>query len=308
MTGPNMVRAPRIKRECEHKYAKHVHGTPTAYKLDRCRCDQCTAASTAEERRRRLDAHIGAAPSRICADPVREHIRALQAEGLGYRRVAALAGLSPSTVLKIVRRDPQRADGMPQQRVVPDTARRILAVTASPAVLSEGSVVDATGAIRRIHALQACGWSRGLLAGRLGVEHNTLNHIIATGRATGRMIRAITALYEDLWDQAPPESTPHERAAITRTLRAAKANGWVVPMLWDEDTIDDPAARPAEEVAARTTALERLDELAWLIRSGVGFDVAAWQAGYSSWESAQSIARRRGHVVADLRAREEVAA
>ncbi|MGO2360480.1 MAG: helix-turn-helix domain-containing protein [Brachybacterium tyrofermentans] len=308
MTGPNAVRAPRIKRECEHKYAKHVHGTATAYKLDRCRCAPCTDACTAEERRRRLDAHIGAAPRRIDAGPVRAHIKAMQAEGLGYRRVAALAGLAPSTVLKIVRRDPKRVDGMPQQRVAPDTARRILAVTASPAVLSEGVVVDATGAIRRIHALQACGWSRRQLAARLGVEHNTLNHILTTGGATGRMVRAITALYEELWNAAPPAATAHERAAITRTLRTAKANGWAVPMSWDEDAIDDPAARPVQALAERASARERLDELEWLLRAGVGFDVAARQAGYSSWDSAQSIARRRGHAVADLKVRVEVAA
>lgn len=308
MTGPSTVRAPRIKRDCHHRYAQHVHGTATAYKLDRCRCVPCTDACTAEERRRRLDAHIGAAPRRIDAGPVREHIKALQAQGLGYRRVAVLAGLAPSTVLKIVRRDPKRADGMPQQRVAPDTARRILAVTASPALLSEGVVVDATGAIRRIQGLQAFGWSRRLLAARLGVEHNTLNHIFATGGATGRMVRAITALYEDLWNEAPPASTPHERAAITRTLRTAQANGWAVPMAWDDEAIDDPAARPVQALPARASAAERLDELEWLVRAGVGYDVAARQAGYASWESAHSIARRRGHVVATLKAREEVAA
>lgn len=306
MTGPNTVRAPRIKRECEHKYAKHVHGTPTAYKLDRCRCAPCTDACTAEERRRRLDAHIGAKPRRVDATPVRQYIQALQAEGLGYRRVAALAGLAPSTVLKIVRRDPKRPDGLPQQRVSPDTARRILAVTASTAVLSEGVVVDGTGAVRRIQALQACGWSRRLLAARLSVEHNTLNHIVRNGGATGRMVRAITALYEELWDQAPPASTPHERAAITRTLRAAKANGWAVPMLWDEDAIDDPAARPVQALPVRASAMERLNELDWLVRAGVGHAVAARQVGYSSWDSAVSIARRHGHAVAALKG--EVAA
>lgn len=308
MTGPIAGRAPRIRRDCHHKYAQHVHGTPTAYKLDRCRCSPCTDACAAEERRRRLDAHIGVEPRRIDAGPVREHIKALQHDGLGYRRIGELAGLARSTVVKIAYRDPGRTDGLPQQRVWADTACRILAVTASPTVVSDGSVVDATGAIRRIQALQACGWSRRSLAARLGVEHNTLNHIFATRGATGRMARAITALYEELWDQAPPAGTPHERAAITRSLHTARANGWAVPMAWDDDAIDDPAARPVEQLPERESVEDRLDEVVFLVGSGVGFETAVRQAGYSSWESMQSVAGKRGHPAASLRTREAVAA
>lgn len=256
MTGPSLTRGPRIVRACTHKQARHEHGTATMYKVDRCRCAPCTDAAADQERRRRLDAHIGAAPRRVDAGPVRAHLLALKADGVGYRRAAELAGVAASTVGKILHRDPSRADGLPQQRVTPETAARILAVRATLDDVSDGSVIGATGTLRRLHALHARGWSRRALAARLGTEPNTLTHIEATGMVTGRTARAVRDLYEALWDQAPPSATPHERAAVSRTLRWALEHRWAPPAAWDDGRIDDPAARPlgvradAWEVAA----------------------------------------------------------
>ena len=301
MTGPNLARAPRIVRECGHKRARHQHGTATMYKLDRCRCVPCTDAATAEERRRRLDAFIGAEPRRVDAGPVREHGRALQAAGIGYKRVAALAGVAPSTVAKLIHRAPSRADGGPRARVEPETARRILAIRASMDTVSDGGVLDATGTLRRLHALHARGWSRRALAARLGVEHNTLTHIERTGTSSGRLARAVRALYEELWDQAPPSATPAERAAITRTLRWARENAWPVPAAWDDDLIDDPAAHPADESLDSDEVTERLDELVFLASTGEDLDRAARRLGWGSWEAARHRATQRGHRAARLR-------
>lgn len=308
MTGPSKARAARVARECTHKRARHQHGTATMYKLDRCRCTLCTDAATDEERRRRLDAFIGAEPRRVDAGPVREHVRALQAAGLGYRRVAALAGVAPSTVAKIIHRDPSRTDGGPRARVEPGTARRILAVRATVDTVSDGGVIDATGTLRRLHALHARGWSRRALAGRLGVEHNTLMHIERTGTSSGRLARAVRALYEELWDQAPPSATPPERAAITRTLRWARENAWPVPAAWDDGLIDDPAASPAVESLDGDEVTERLDELVFLASTGEDLDRAARRLGWGSWEAARDRAKQRGHRAARLRAEASEAA
>ena len=243
MTGARSDRGPRVRRDCRCKLVRHVHGTATAYKVDRCRCAPCTEASADLERRRRLDIFIGAAPKRVDAAPVREHVKALGQQGVGYKRVAALAGLAPSTVLKITTRDPGRADGLPQQRVTPDTAVRILAVRATLDTVTDGASIDATGTRRRLQGLHARGWSRRALAIRLGMEHNALRLAFVNGTVSGRLARAVRDVYEDLWDQAPPASTGHERASITRTLRWAAAHRWPVPAAWDDDQIDDPAAR-----------------------------------------------------------------
>jgi transcriptional regulator with XRE-family HTH domain len=309
MTGPNLVRAPRIARECTHKRARHQHGTATMYKLDRCRCVPCTDAATAEERRRRLDAFIGTEPRRVDAGPVREHVRSLQAAGIGYKRVAALAGVAPSTVAKIIHRDPSRADGGPRARVEPETARRILAVRAAVDTVSDGGVIDGTGTLRRLHALHARGWSRRALAARLGVEHNTLTHIEKAETSSGRLARAVRALYEELWDQAPPSATPAERAAITRTLRWAEQHQWVPPAAWDDDLIDDPSAVPAVQADEEDDVVARLDELVFLAGMGEDLDRAARRLGWGSWEAARHRATQRQHRAARLRSEaSEVAA
>ena len=245
-----------VVRDCTHPIARHQHGTATAYKLDLCGCTPCRVAITNAERRRRLNLHIGAAPTRIDATEVLEHVRALGAQGLGYKRVAQLAGVAPSTVAKIINRDPSRADGRPQKRVRPDIAEKILGVRASLDTVTDGASIDATGTRRRLQALHARGWSRRALAVRLGMEHNALRLAFTNGTVSGRLARAVRDLYEELWDQAPPATTGHERASITRTLRWAAANRWAVPAAWDDDQLDDPAARPrglradAWEVAA----------------------------------------------------------
>lgn len=291
---------PRPVRDCVHKTVHHEHGTVGAYKQDRCRCTPCTVASTANERRRRLAEHLGTAQHLLDAAPVRAHVRALQAQGLGYRRVAALAGVSAPTVLRITTRDPSRRDGLPQQRVRPDVAARLLAVRASLELVTDGAVVDATGTRRRLHALHARGWSRRLLAARLGIDHNALTHIEQVGTASARMARAVRALYEELWDQAPPSSSPRERAAITRTLRWARENSWPVPALWDDETIDDPSALPADQADEGDAVVARLDELVFLAGMGEDLDRAARRLGWGSWESARDRAKRRGHRAARL--------
>lgn len=288
-----------VVRDCTHPIAKHQHGTATAYKRDRCRCTPCTHAQNVEDRRRRLDKHLGI-PRRIDAGPVREHILGLKAAGVGYHRTAELAGVSSSTVQKIVRHDPNRRDGLPQQNVTPDVAAKILAVQASLENVSDGAALDATGTLRRLHALHARGWSRRALADELGVAGYTLSYIEERGTVTGSMARAIRAMYDRLWDQAPPASTQQERAAITLTLRWAERNRWQPPAAWDDETIDDPAARPHGKVRARLTAAQRLDELMFLVRGGTPLEEALRRAGYADWGNARTSAVRHGHPVASL--------
>lgn len=302
MTGHPLGTGPRVRRDCTCPTVRHVHGTAIAYKRDRCRCTPCTRAARDSERRRRLDVFTGAPSRRVPAGPVREHVIALQAQGLGYKRVAELAGVAGSTIFKIRYHDPGRADGLPQQHVARSTAERVFAVRAGLDVVTDGALLDATGTLRRLEALHARGWSRRTLAARLGVEPNGLRNIVLTGQASGRMVRAVRALYEELWDVAPPSSTPSERAAITRTLRWAREHGWVVPAAWDEETIDDPAAQPATAGDEGDDVLARLDELIFLAGMGEDLDRAARRLGWASWESAQHRAKHRGHRAHRLRA------
>lgn len=286
-------------RDCTHPIAQHQHGTATAYKRDKCRCSPCTRAQNVEDRCRRLDAHLGV-PRRIDAGPVRDHIRALKAAGIGNQRLAQLAGVSASTVSKLVHRDPNRRDGLPQQNITPATAAKILAVQASLENASKGALLDGTGTLRRLHALHARGWSRRALAAELGVATYSLGYIEQRGTATGSMARAVRDLYDRLWDQQPPNGTQQEQAAITTTLRWAAQNRWQPPAAWDDETIDDPTSRPRGTVRARLTATQRLDELMFLVRSGAPLDDAVRRTGYAEWGNARQAAVKHNHPAAAL--------
>jgi hypothetical protein len=51
-------------------------------------------------------------------------------------------------------------------------------------------------------------------------------------------------LYDELWDQPPPESTGAQRRAAAAARNRAARNGWPAPMGLDDGQIDDPGYRP----------------------------------------------------------------
>ena len=57
--------------------------------------------------------------------------------------------------------------------------------------------------------------------------------------------RKVADLYDQLWDQ------PGNRA---KSINLARARGWALPLAWDDDEIDDPAATPCLD--ARTTGFQ----------------------------------------------------
>jgi len=106
---------------------------------------------------------------------------------------------------------------------------------------------DAAGTRRRLQALMRAGWSLGLLSARLGCSRQLLNkRLHLRSHVTVATARAVAALYDELWDQAPPERDRFEKRAATMARRYAVERGFVPPLAWDDDTIDDPAAGPAE--------------------------------------------------------------
>lgn len=105
--------------------------------------------------------------------------------------------------------------------------------------------VDGTGTRRRLQALAALGWSRNELAHMLDVSGPSIN---ARLRKTGPVHRdtatKVRALYDQLWDITPPPMTGKAKGIRNRIRSQAAERGWVVPMAWDDGTIDDPAATP----------------------------------------------------------------
>lgn len=158
------------------------------------------------------------------------------------------------------------------------------------------ALTDTAGTRRRLQALMRCGWSLSLLAARLGQSRQSLRAKMHRRRVTAATACAVRGLYDDLWDKPPPEGTRFERRAATMAREYAQERGWALPMAWDDDQIDDPAASPAdgwERGTGReygTLAAEALE----LIGFGLDERQAAERLGVSAGTLSVTLARATG--------------
>lgn len=118
----------------------------------------------------------------------------------------------------------------------------------------DGPTADAAGSARRLQALIAIGHCETRLAsllrryGGLESEGDVARLVTPPGGARVTVSRgthdAICRLYDDLWDQPPPEHNPAERAAAAAARALARQRDWPTPAALDDDLIDDPAYQP----------------------------------------------------------------
>jgi hypothetical protein len=99
------------------------------------------------------------------------------------------------------------------------------------------------GIQRRLQALSYLGWSMTEVAKHSGVPEATLNRIRHGGSEASYLQEStytgVVTAYARLWDTQPPPSR-----AATYVRRNAILNGYASPLAWDDDTIDDPDAKP----------------------------------------------------------------
>lgn len=132
--------------------------------------------------------------------------------------------------------------------------------------LNRGPILqDATGSIRRIRALCRMGWTQRQIGAQpeLRVSPERISQF-ARGRhaqMTPETIKSITSAYRRLC-RTIPSGTHADRA---RDIAAQK--GWDGPGAWDDETIDNPATRPAH-TRYRFTENSYIDEAAVLRRMG----------------------------------------
>lgn len=238
--------------------AERPHGY-ARYKLDGCRCYTCAAAASEYNIRRERAIAYGRWHPFVAAQPVRDHINTLRACGMGLRAIATAAGVDRKRLQAITNGRPERGTP-PQQRVRPEIAAAILAVEPTLDVLPGGTVIDASGTRRRIQALVAIGWSQSKIAARLGWTPANLSALLRRDRTIAATARAVRDLYEELWDQAPPEDTHRDKIAAARARNHATKCGWLPPAAWDDDLIDIPDDQLPAELARRVALMDE-DEL-----------------------------------------------
>jgi len=235
----------------------------------------------------------------VDARPAREHVLALKAANIGARRIAELAGVSQPAVTRLLYGTPS-VGRPPTQRLRPERAAAFLSVRLDISSLADGTRIDGTGARRRLQALGTLGWPVPPLAVRAGVSDLALHSVLSGNRVTVRVARAVRDLYDDMWDEAPPETNRAERSRAQRARIGAARRGWAPPLAWDEDTIDDPAAEPAGlEIEPRhARKLPLPEDLHWLIQGGDSIEVIADRFGAKPTAVRQALHRYREQVTA----------
>jgi transcriptional regulator len=275
--------------ERPHGYAR--------YKLDGCRCYTCGWAVASYRDAREYAIRRGQWQPWTDAEPVRQHVRNLQACGLGTRRIAALAGIDRKRLQGVMVGRPERGTG-PQEKVRPALAAAVLAVEPTFDNLGSAIVVDSTGTIRRLRALVAAGWPQQHLAVALGMTPGNFGATIRRDRTIVRTARAVRALYDAYW-RADPIEHGATQAGVTRARRHAAANGWAPAGAWDDDAIDDPAAVP--DMGGKTTRQGAIvEDTQWLIDTqGYTREQAAERLGTTraTVNAAFSRAQRAAHSV-----------
>jgi hypothetical protein len=178
------------------------------------------------------------------AAPVREHVQALRGSGASARAIGRAACVSPMTVHRLL--NGESAQGCAAaHRMRAREARRLLAVTPRAATRAAARL-DAAGSRRRLQALTAVGYSSTALAGHAGIAARTVGDLVNghTRTVSPALHRTVAALYDELWDQPPPEGTGAQRRAAAMARNRGAANSWPTPMGLDDEQIDDSSYRP----------------------------------------------------------------
>ncbi len=222
----------------------------------RARSRRGLCAAHYEQRRTRDTAYGRWETMYTDAGPVRAHVEALQAAGMGTRTIAETAGVSRQNVQQLLNGRPERGLG-PSRKVMRRIAERLLAVPVPEvphAGVAGGARVPAVGTVRRLRALVAIGWTQTQLCDRLGWRLTNGSRLFRAeaGMVTADTARSVADLFGVL--QMVPGSSQRAR-------NQARRAGWAAPMAWDEDTIDDPAARPDRTPATKGGFIERYLEL-----------------------------------------------
>ncbi|MGU3358201.1 hypothetical protein ACLBWJ_13180 [Microbacterium sp. M4A5_1d] len=238
MTGRDQVCPP------DHKHAE----TLSCYTAHKCGCQPCRDHNTDHARRvSRLKLYGRWDNGRTPLGAVRVHIMILQRFGYSHAQIARAAGIEARTVWRCMN---DRSTWM-RGRI----AAAILSVAPTIDDLDPGTLIPATGAVRRVQALACLGWTGAAIATAAGLPRSTVRTFQREGRQiTVAVHRAIDAAYERMWNQPAPAGTTIQRRDRTASIKRAAAGAWTPPLGWD-DIDTDPEPQQGEDAGVDEIAI-----------------------------------------------------
>lgn len=226
------------------------HGTAAGYIAHYTRdggnpCRPCRDAHNAKKRERYRLAAYGRWNPYMDAEPVREHVRSLMAQGIGARTIAKQSGVNRETISGLLWGKSKQPRS---RRIRTESGRALLAFNPK-----RGYFVPTHGVTRRLRALSAMGYSSYYIADRLGVLQSSLRGLYqgTQPRTRATTFDTIEALFDELCMTPGPSNSAMIRA---------RKKGWLPPLAWDD--IDDPNEGEATASVSedRYVPLDRLDE------------------------------------------------
>lgn len=162
-----------------------------------------------------------------------EALDRMRARGLTVPQIAELAGLNADSLYGAIT---ERKAG--HTRRLQSQIRLALVNAERTSRTVRPSWVSPLGASRRLQALAVMGWSGPMLAERTGVPLKTLDNLrVGKGTRVARVhVEAVERVYEELWNVDGGN-------LIAKGV--ARKRGWLPPMAWDDDAIDEPEEKSA---------------------------------------------------------------
>lgn len=193
-----------------------------------CIKPNCTRTALRGARHRYCYIHAkyyGCTDPHVDAAPTINRVRHLTETGWTLAAIADEAGLSTITIRHLL-------DGR-NKKVRTSTAKAIARINpARPTGNTER--IPAWPYIRRLHALQAAGWSQLQIARYIGAKQQTVSRTSA--RNPTLITRELANRINTIWEEQ------HDAPVIGPPTPTARKNGWAPPAAWDN--IDDPDTHP----------------------------------------------------------------
>lgn len=179
----------------------------------------------------------GYAQGLVDAGPVTAHLHKLKEAGLSLKRMSAIGDIDEKQLGRLFHGRVPRCQGR--------TAKKLLDIPIPVSVHEVAATrgfVPALGTVRRIQGLIAMGYSCEAIAERLGSSNEQISLVSLHKKVntTADFANRVADLFSELQMEVPPQSQ-----GATKARRRAEKRGWRLPLMWDEDEIDNPNAGPA---------------------------------------------------------------